>query len=191
MIERPFLPHSVWLLQHSSCYTLGRGSDNKNLYFEENNAPFPLYRIDRGGEVTHHLPGQLVGYLVINLNRYETDLNWYLRTLEEVLIDVLDSLGLKGERMSGLTGVWCKGFKVGSIGIGCKRWVTQHGFSLNVDCDLSGFNAIVPCGLNNVKVGRLNYWIPSLTVSNVQPLIRESIQKKFGLNWKKTSIFSY
>ena len=184
LIEKPFSPQFVWLLQHFSCYTIGRGSDKKNLLFDENSSPFPLFRIERGGEVTHHMPGQIVGYLVFNLNLYKKDLAWYLRELEQVLIDVLDLLSLKGERIDGLTGVWCNGEKVGSIGIGCKRWVTQHGFSLNVASDLSGFEKIIPCGLNKQKVGKLSHWIPGIKVCDVQPLLRESIKRRFKLNWE-------
>ena len=154
LIEKPFSPQAVWLLQHFPCYTIGRGSDKKNLLFDENKSSEPLFKIDRGGEVTHHMPGQIVGYLVLNLNNYKKDLSWYLRELEQVLIDVLNLLGIDGERVEGLTGIWCKGQKIASIGIGCKRWVTKHGFSLNVDCDLIGFEKIIPCGLNQVRLSK-------------------------------------
>ena len=112
------------------------------------------------------------------------DLSWYLRELEQVLIDALHLLGLEGKRVDGLTGVWYEDKKVGSIGIGCKRWVTQHGFSLNVDCDLIGFEKIIPCGLNKVKIGKLNDWIPGIKVCDVKPLLRESLKRRFKLNWE-------
>ena len=105
--------------------------------------------------------------------------------MEQVLIDVLDLLGIEGKRVDGLTGVWCEDKKVGSIGIGCKRWVTQHGFSLNVDCDLIGFEKIIPCGLDKVKVGKLSDWIPGIKVCDVTPLLRESVKRRFKLNWEK------
>ena len=184
LIEKPLTPQAVWLLQHFSCYTIGRGSDKKNLLFDENKSPVPLFKIQRGGEVTHHMPGQIVGYLVFNLNLYKKDLSWYLRELEQVLIDALNLLGIEGERVDGLTGVWCYGQKVGSIGIGCKRWVTHHGFSLNVDCDLIGFDKIIPCGLNKVKMGKLSDWIPGVKVCDVQPLLRESLKNRFKLKWE-------
>ncbi len=184
LIEQPFSPQAVWFLQHFPCYTLGRGSKKKNLLFDENKSLLPLFRIDRGGEVTHHMPGQIVGYLVFNLNLYKKDLSWYLRELEQVLIDVLNLLGIEGKRIDGLTGVWCEGQKVGSIGIGCKRWVTKHGFSLNVDCDLAGFQEIIPCGLNKVKLGKLSNWLPGIKVCDVQPLLRESVRRRFRLNWE-------
>ena len=176
---------SVFLLQHQSCYTMGRGSSEKNILFNLEDPPYAIHRIDRGGEVTHHLPGQLVVYLVLDLARYQTDLHWYLRKLEEVLIDFLESIGLKGEIVSGMTGVWCEGFKVASIGVGCRKWVTQHGFSLNVDCDMKGFEQIIPCGLNGEKIGNISYWKPGLTVEIVKPIIKKSLQKQFGFVWKE------
>ena len=173
LIEEPFSTQAVWLLEHSSCFTIGRGGNKK------------VFSIERGGEVTHHMPGQIVGYLVLNLSLHKKDLSWYLRELEQVLIDVLDLLGIEGKRVDGLTGVWCEDKKVGSIGIGCKRWVTQHGFSLNVDCDLIGFEKIIPCGLDKVKVGKLSDWIPGIKVCDVTPLLRESVKRRFKLNWEK------
>ncbi len=171
---------AVWLLEHPNCYTLGRGASEANLNFEPNNPPDLLYRIDRGGEVTFHLPGQLVVYLVLDLRQYKTDLNWYLRQLEQVVIDVLDELGLAGELVEGLTGVWIQGYKVASIGIGCRRWITQHGLALNIDCDLNGFKEIIPCGLVGHKMGRLDSWLPGLKVGEVKPLMRRSLSHRFG-----------
>ena len=184
LIEEPLSSQAVWFLEHVSCYTLGRGSDKKNLLFEENKSSIPVFRIDRGGEVTHHMPGQIVGYLVINLCRHKKDLSWYLRELEQVLIDVLDLLGIEGKRVDGLTGIWCEDKKIGSIGIGCKRWITQHGFSLNVDCDLFGFENIIPCGLEKVKLGKLSDWIPGIKVCDVKPLLRDSVKSRFKLDWE-------
>lgn len=181
LLQEPFSPQAVWMLQHPNCYTLGRGATNKYLHFDPSEPPFALHRIDRGGEVTHHAPGQLVVYLVLNLRRYRTDLNWYLRELEQVLIDVLDELGLCGERLNGLTGLWLEGRKVASIGIGCRRWVTQHGLALNIDCDLNGFDQIVPCGLSEQKIGRLDSWLPGLRVQDVKPVMRRRLSEKFGL----------
>ncbi len=180
-------PQAVWLLQHQNCYTLGRGADQENLCFEPDQSPSELYRIDRGGEVTHHLPGQLVGYLVLDLRRYRTDLNWYLRQLEQVLIDVLAELGLVGERIDGLTGIWLNGYKVASIGVGCRRWITQHGLALNVDCDLEGFDEIIPCGLRGCTMGRLDSWLPGLTVKDVQPFLKKSLADRFRLEWIEKS----
>ena len=181
LLEQPCSPCAAWLLQHEPCYTIGRGGSNENLLFDFNKPPLPFYVIDRGGEVTHHLPGQLVVYLVLDLKRYQTDLHWYLRQLEGLIIDLLEEVGLKGQRKIGLTGVWCEDLKIASIGIGCKRWVTQHGIALNVDCDLQGFDAIVPCGLNGQRMGNLQHWIPGISIAEIKPLMKRSLKKRFNL----------
>ncbi len=179
----PTQKQAIWILEHSCCYTLGRGATKNNLHFDIEDPPFELFRIDRGGEVTHHVPGQLVVYLVLDLGRYKRDLGWYLRQLENVLIDVLDGLGLYGYRINGMTGVWCNNEKVGSIGISCRRWITQHGMSLNVNCDLSGFNDIVPCGLKTYPIGCLEKWLPGLRTEEVRSLMKKCLAKHFGLLW--------
>ncbi len=183
LLADPSSPQAVWLLEHSSCYTIGRGGNKENVLFDINNAPAEFHCIDRGGDATHHLQGQLVVYLVIDLRKYKLDLHWYLRELEQVLIDLLEVLDLSGERIEGLTGLWCKGLKVASIGVGCRRWVTQHGFALNVNCDLKGFEEIFPCGLNSSKVGTLNDFIPGITVREVQPLVKKCLTDRFRFDW--------
>ncbi len=190
LLLEPFSPPATWLVQHPSCYTLGRGADETNLLFDLNQRNFDLYRIDRGGEVTHHLPGQLVVYQVLNLHCFRLDLNWYLRQLEQVLIDVLGALGLRGERIPGYTGLWLEGRKVAAIGVGCRRWITQHGLALNVDCDLAGFDEIVPCGLRGKPIGRLVDWLPGLTVADVQPLMINSLADRFSFLWIRQKIES-
>ena len=172
---------AVWLLEHLPCFTLGRGASETNLLFDIKNSPLPIHRIDRGGEVTHHLPGQLVAYFVLDLHRYKTDLNWYLRQLEEILIEVIACLGLNGERMPGLTGIWIEKRKVASIGISCRRWITQHGLALNVNCDLSGFHQIVPCGLSESSVGSLDFWLPGIKMTEVKDLMRQCVVNRFEL----------
>lgn len=138
----------VVILQHLPVYTLGAGSTEKNLLFEPEHSPYPLYRTERGGEVTYHGPGQLVMYPVLNLRHFKQDLHWYLRQLEEVIIRALSEVsGLQGERVEGLTGVWVGGNKVAAIGVRASRWVTYHGLALNVSTDLSHFSKIVPCGI--------------------------------------------
>ncbi len=181
LLEDPEGPAAVLLLEHQPCYTLGRGADPEFLRFDPANPPHPLFRIDRGGEVTHHCPGQLVLYPVLNLQRHGADLHLYLRALEQVVIDVLSSLELAGERSSGQTGVWLEGRKLAAIGVGARRWISQHGLALNVSCDLAGFAAIVPCGISDRPVGRLVDWIPGLTTAQVRPLLLEAFAQRFGL----------
>ncbi|MER3478061.1 MAG: lipoyl(octanoyl) transferase, partial [Leptolyngbya sp. ERB_1_2] len=156
------------LLEHPPVYTLGQGSDSGFLKFDPTQSEYELHRIERGGEVTYHCPGQIVGYPILNLNDYQKDLHWYLRQLEEVIIRVLSVYGLVGTRIPGLTGVWVKDRKLAAIGIKVSRWITMHGFALNVCPDLSGFDRIVPCGIADKPVGSLEQFIPSITIDQVK-----------------------
>jgi lipoyl(octanoyl) transferase len=181
LLTDPEGPAAVLLLEHQPCYTLGRGADPAFLRFDPANPPHPLFRIDRGGEVTHHCPGQLVLYPVLNLQHHGADLHLYLRNLEQVVLDVLSALELGGARSPGQTGVWLEGRKLAAIGVGARRWISQHGLALNVSCDLAGFGAIVPCGISDRPVGRLVDWIPGLTTDQVRPLLLEAFAQRFGL----------
>ena len=151
--QNPNLPDVLLLLEHPPTYTLGTGATEAFLKFDQHNAPWEIYRVERGGEVTYHCPGQLVGYPILNLRYHQEDLHWYLRELENVLIDVIQNYDLPATRISGLTGVWLKGVKVGAIGVKVSRWITMHGFSLNINPDLTGFQHIVPCGISDKPVG--------------------------------------
>ena len=111
-----------------------------------------LFEVERGGDVTFHGPGQLVGYLVMDLKRHRQDLHWFLRSVEEALIRTIGSYDIPGERSTGFTGVWTGGRKIASIGVHARDWVTWHGFALNVSTDLSYFNFIVPCGIDGVEM---------------------------------------
>ena len=181
LLADPAGPEAVLLLEHEPCYTLGRGANTGFLRFDPARPPHPLFRIDRGGEVTHHCPGQLVLYPVLNLQHHGADLHRYLRSLEQVVLDVLGALALAGERSPGQTGVWLEGRKLAAIGVGARRWITQHGLALNVSCDLGGFAAIVPCGISDRPVGRLVDWIPGLTTDQVRPLLLAALAQRFGL----------
>jgi len=181
LLADPAGPETLLVLEHDPCYTLGRGADGAFLGFDPADPPAPLFRIDRGGEVTHHCPGQLVLYPVLNLQRHGADLHVYLRELEGVVIDLLDQLGLRGERIDGLTGVWLEGRKLAAIGVGARRWISQHGLALNVEADLAGFAAVVPCGLRDRPVGRLVDWRPGLTAASLQPLLLRCFADRFGL----------
>jgi lipoyl(octanoyl) transferase len=131
--------------------------------------------------VTHHCPGQLVLYPVLNLQRHGADLHLYLRELEGVVIDLLAELGLQGERVEGLTGVWLEGQKVAAIGVGARRWISQHGLALNVEADLAGFAQVVPCGIADRPVGRLLDWRPELSAAVLRPLLLQCFSRRFGL----------
>jgi len=147
------LPHDVLLLlEHPAVVTLGRTSREAHLLRGEGVA---VFEVERGGDVTYHGPGQLVGYPILDLTGYRQDLHWYLRTLEQALIDALTELGIPAERHAGYTGVWTTGRKIASIGVHVKQWVTWHGFALNVTTDLSAFDRIVPCGIPGVVMTSL------------------------------------
>jgi lipoyl(octanoyl) transferase len=179
----PSLEDALILLQHPPVYTLGLGSDPKFLKFDPEKSPLEVVQIERGGEVTYHCPGQLVGYPILNLHFYQKDLHWYLRQLEEVLIQVLAVYELAGERIPGLTGVWVEGRKVGAIGIKVSRWITMHGFALNVCPDLSGFEQIVPCGIADKPVGSLAQFIPNITLEEVRELVTATFAQVFKVQW--------
>ena len=181
LLADPGGPDALLLLEHEPCYTLGRGADPAFLGFDPADPPAPLFRIDRGGEVTHHCPGQLVLYPVLNLQRHGADLHLYLRELEGVVIDLLAQLGLQGERVEGLTGVWLEGQKVAAIGVGARRWISQHGLALNVEADLAGFAQVVPCGIADRPVGRLLDWRPELSAAVLRPLLLQCFSRRFGL----------
>jgi lipoyl(octanoyl) transferase len=139
------------LCSHPSVITIGRnGTENNILTSEEflRSAGISVYNIDRGGDVTLHNPGQLVGYPIFSLNNYKTDLHWFLREIEQIIIDLLAKFGIQGGRVEGLTGVWIeRQRKICAMGLHCSRWITSHGFALNVKNNLKEFSFIVPCGI--------------------------------------------
>jgi lipoyl(octanoyl) transferase len=183
-ILNPDLEDILILVEHPPVYTLGQGATSEFLNFDPNSCDYEVHRIERGGEVTYHCPGQIVGYPILNLHRYRQDLHWYLRQLEEVLIIVLNLYGLEGTRIPGLTGVWVEGCKVAAIGIKVKRWITIHGFALNVCPDMAGFAQIVPCGIKDRPVASLAKWIPDISCDDVRLKIAECFAQVFGVNLK-------
>ena len=141
------------LVEHDPVVTLGRGTLATSLPFtpdEIRARGTEVFEVERGGDVTWHGPGQLVGYPILDLRGHREDLHWYLRTLEDALIMALERLGVPADRHPGRTGVFTAGRKIASIGVHAKRWITLHGFALNVVNDLGGFDLIVPCGLHDV-----------------------------------------
>jgi lipoyl(octanoyl) transferase len=149
------------LLEHEPVYTIGRTPDQSSLSatgrirrgeWGAAHLPHPLFAINRGGQATYHGPGQLMGYPIIDLRGCSQDLHKYLRWLEQLLIDLLAEYGIAASRRESLTGVWVGDRKIASIGIGVRHWITMHGFALNVSGDLSPFDHIVPCGINNVAM---------------------------------------
>src|SRR5947207_5222169 len=145
------LEDELLLLEHEPVYTIGRTPDKSSLLGSAH-LPHLLFAINRGGQATYHGPGQLMGYPIIDLRRCGYDLHKYLRWLEQLLIKVLAEHGIAATRRESLTGVWVEDRKIASIGVGVRHWITMHGFALNVCGDLSPFDHIVPCGINNVAI---------------------------------------
>ncbi|MDQ6677733.1 MAG: lipoyl(octanoyl) transferase LipB [Acidobacteriota bacterium] len=137
-------------VEHPHVITMGRNAHGENLLAREDvlgRAGVSVHETNRGGDVTYHGPGQVVGYPILDLNEWKRDVHLYVRALEEVVIRTLGEFGIGAERVQGMTGVWTGGAKIAAIGVHLSRWVTSHGFALNVDTDLSYFEYIVPCGL--------------------------------------------
>ena len=160
------LPTTNYFLfvEHPHVYTLGKSGHIENLLIDEEglkNKGATFYKINRGGDITYHGPGQIVGYPILDLENFFTDIHTYLRSLEEVIIRTLSDYGLKGERSEGETGVWLDvgtpfARKICAMGVRCSRWVTMHGFALNVNTDLGYFDNIIPCGIRGKAVTSLN-----------------------------------
>ena len=149
------VPDVLLLVEHPPVYTIGRRGGDEHLlvgptFLESKGAE--VFHIDRGGDITFHGPGQLVGYPILDLTDHRRDVHWYLRQLEESLIRTLAEFGIRAGRQEGLTGVWIGDEKVAAIGIKVSRWVTMHGFALNVTTDLRYFDYIVPCGISDKRV---------------------------------------
>ena len=145
------LGDELLLLEHEAVYTIGRTPDKSSLLGSAH-LPHPLFAINRGGQATYHGPGQLMGYPIIDLRRCSQDLHRYLRWLEQLLIELLADYGIAASRRESLTGVWVGQRKIASIGVGVRHWIAMHGFALNVCGDLSPFNYIIPCGINNIAM---------------------------------------
>ncbi len=153
------LEDTLLLLEHPHTYTLGKTADRANLigsdqYLEANG--IKVFEIDRGGDITYHGPGQLVGYPIIDLQKWKPDSHLYLRTLEEMMIDVLSDYGIIAGRKEGFTGVWISEEKIAAIGIKISRWITMHGFAFNINTDLNLFSGIIPCGIKDKEVTSLS-----------------------------------
>lgn len=153
-IANPDEPDHLLLLEHEPVYTIGRTPDRSSLR-DPAHLPHPLVTISRGGQATYHGPGQLVGYPILDLNRRGRDLHAYLRALEVYLVKLCAHFGVAAQRREGLTGTWVGERKLASIGVGVRRWVSLHGFALNVCGDLAAFQAITPCGIGGVEMTSL------------------------------------
>ena len=188
-------PNYFLFVEHPHVYTLGKSGHMENLLIDEaalakKGATF--YKINRGGDITYHGPGQIVGYPIIDLENFFTDIHKYLRSLEEVIIRTLADYGIKGERSEGETGVWLDvgtpfARKICAMGVRASRWVTMHGFALNVNTDLGYFDNIIPCGIRGKAVTSLNVELSKEKVDTeeVKIYILKHFEEIFGVSIKK------
>lgn len=187
----PATEHHLLFCEHPPVYTLGKSGKMSNILISEDEMQargIEFYKSNRGGDITFHGPGQIVGYPIIDLEKLYTDIGRYLRELEEVIIDTLSYYNIKGERSAGETGVWIdagvagKERKICAMGVRCSRWITMHGFALNVNTDLSYFSHIIPCGIQHKKVASMAAELNAeVDINEVKNRLQQSFQKIFTL----------
>ncbi|ANH80648.1 lipoyl(octanoyl) transferase [Niabella ginsenosidivorans] len=178
-------------VEHPHVYTLGKSGHIENVLLSEENLAkrgIDFFRINRGGDITYHGPGQVVGYPILDLEQFYTDIGRYLRNIEEVVIKTLAVYGLKGERSPGETGVWLDPFikgrerKICAIGVRTSRWITMHGFALNVNTNLDYFNFIIPCGIRNKQVTSLQKELQKeVDIEEVKAKLRSNFEEVFDI----------
>ncbi len=174
------------LVEHPHVYTLGKSGDMSNLLVDEKQLAekgATFYKVNRGGDITYHGPGQIVGYPILDLDNFFTDIHKYLRFLEEMIILTLDEYGLKAERSPGETGVWLDvgtpfARKICAMGVRASRWVTMHGFALNVNANLGYFDLMIPCGIRGKAVTSLNVELGQVKVDEAE--VKEKLLKHFS-----------
>lgn len=188
----PSTVHRLLFVEHEPVYTLGKNGKESHVLIsaeERQQKQIEYFHINRGGDITFHGPGQLVGYPILDLEKLKPDLGWYLRSLEEVIILTMSEYGLKGERSPGETGVWLdpdqKGRerKICAMGIKCSRWITMHGFAFNVNTDLGYFSHIVPCGIENKQVTSLQKELGrEIPFDEVKEKVKKNFEKVFPIH---------
>jgi lipoyl(octanoyl) transferase len=181
--------HHLLLVEHPPVYTLGKSGRLEHILISEEdrlNRHIDFFHTNRGGDITFHGPQQIVGYPILDLERFYTDIGRYLRNLEEIVIQTMAEYGLKGERSKGETGVWLdpgvsgKERKICALGVRCSRWITMHGFAFNVNTDLSYFEHIIPCGIQNKQVSSLQRELgKAIDFSEVKEKVKRSFEKVF------------
>ena len=193
--EQTPVPNYLIFCEHPPVYTLGKSGSVDNLLIDENQLDqlgAQFYKINRGGDITHHGPGQLVVYPLLDLENFFTDIHLYLRKLEEVVIQLLHDYEIEAERNPGFTGVWIdanteKARKICAMGVKCSRWVTMHGIALNVSNELSFFNHIIPCGIEDKSVTNLSNEVNNaiIIMEDVKQLFSSLFTREFQANFVK------
>ena len=184
----------VIFCEHPHVFTLGKSGDEKNLLIGKedlNSIGASYYHINRGGDITYHGPGQIVGYPIIDMENFFTDIHKYMRAMEEAVIQTLAEYGVAAGRIPGLTGVWIgsedtgDARKICALGVKTSRWVTMHGFALNINTNLQYFDYIVPCGIPEKSVTSLERELGrKLPMLEVEGVLKEKIRAQFGMEWK-------
>ena len=190
-LDQKSLPHQLIFCEHPAVYTLGKSGDMKHLLVDSSTMQekgIDFYKINRGGDITFHGPGQIVGYPIFDLDYFFTDIGKYLRMIEQIVIDTIADYGLKGERLKGSTGVWLdstnpmKARKICAIGVRTSRWVTMHGFALNVNTDLQYFENIIPCGINDKAVSSIQKELEKkINIEEVKEKLKRNFIKQFNI----------
>lgn len=177
------IPDTLILVEHPHVYTLGKNADARHLIASEDylkSRGIEIFNVDRGGDITYHGPGQLVGYPIFNLKEHKESIAWYVNAVEEVLIRMLTKFDIQAGRIKGLTGIWVGDNKIAAIGMRVSHWVTMHGFALNVITDLSLYSGIVPCGLATKGVTRMMDLNPTISMEAVKAAVVEKFVRQFG-----------
>jgi lipoyl(octanoyl) transferase len=195
----PETTNYLLFVEHPPVYTLGKSGNKENVLLgddELKEREIQFFHTNRGGDITYHGPGQIVGYPILDLEKFTTDIGIYLRNLEEVMILTMKEYGLSGERSSGETGVWIqpgipgKERKICAIGVRCSKWITMHGFAFNVNTDLSYFNHIIPCGIVNKQVTSLQKELGhSIDINEVKERIKRNFEIVFDAEIKSEILF--
>ncbi|MGY8781875.1 MAG: lipoyl(octanoyl) transferase LipB [Fidelibacterota bacterium] len=170
------------LVEHPPVYTLGKNADQNHL-LQNRSKSVEVFNVERGGDITFHGPGQLVCYPIIDLNNYKKSISWYMRILEQIIIDSLKTFDVVGQRIEGLTGVWVDEKKIAAQGVKISRWVTMHGFSLNVNPDLSFYDGIIPCGIFHYGVTSIEKLLgEKQNMGRVKEIVINSFNSHFQIN---------
>ncbi|MBC8216274.1 MAG: lipoyl(octanoyl) transferase LipB [Candidatus Marinimicrobia bacterium] len=172
---------TLLFVEHDPVYTLGKNANHNNL-LNTHSTDVDVVQTDRGGDITWHGPGQLVGYPILDLRGYKLNVKSYMNALEDVLINTLDRYGIKATRKAGLTGVWVDDNKIAALGVKISRWITMHGFALNVQPDLSYYKGIIPCGISGYGVTSMEQILGStVEMETVKTLVSEEFNRVFSL----------
>ena len=167
---------TLLMVEHEPVYTLGKNA-NENHLLQSRDQSVDVFNIERGGDITFHGPGQLVGYPILDLSNYKKSVSWYMRTLEQIIIDTVSEFGIEAKRIEGLTGVWVGDEKIAALGVRIRRWVTMHGFSINVNTDLTFYDGIIPCGIFDHGITSMEQL---LCRAQDMEKVKKVVRRKFG-----------